>query len=169
MGRESLYLHQLPPKNRFEDCLALIPNKSSTDQWATRETRYVPTAVAPPCFLFVFFSPLTFEIDLDNRQEDFLATLCARYREVESPAEPFDREWFFYEFPNLDHVSLKLSTSPVMAITGFASTGEWSQFISRSAGPILVGGVQIYRTAIRNMVCRAGDLPSFSSIINRVF
>jgi len=161
---KSLYLHRLPPNHRFEECPALIPNKSSNDQWASREMMYVPTAVAGPCYMFVFFGPVSVQINLNKRQEEFLFALCTRYREAESCSEPFAREWFFDEFPNLAHVSIDLSTSPIMAITGVASSGEWGRFVRRPAGPIIVDGVQVYRTSIENMACRAGDLPSFISI-----
>jgi hypothetical protein len=164
---KSIFLHRLPPNGRFEDCPALVPNKSPTDQWATREIRYVPNAVAGPCYLFVFFGPLTITININKSQESFLSKLCARYREVEAPSEPFRSDWFFDEFPDLDKVSMELSTSPVLAITGVATTGEWGRFVSRPPGPVLVDGVVIYRTAIENMACRSGDLPSFSGIANR--
>jgi len=163
---KSLFLHALPPRRNFDECLALIPNNSSSDQWATRELRYVPTAVAGPCYLFVFFGPVTVEIDLDERQEAFLRTLCTRYHERESPSEPFDREWFLGEFPNLDNVLMRLSDNPIMAITGVASSREWDRFHARPAGRVLVDGVPIFETKIENMACRAGDLPPFSSIAN---
>lgn len=163
---KSLFLHRLPPDQRFDECPALIPNKSSSDQWASREIRYVPTAINGPCYVFVFFGPVSIRIDLDTRQEDFLSVLCLRHREAESRFEPFAREWFFDAFPNLDGVSLELSTSPIMAITGVASSGDWDLFAGRPAGPVIVDGVLVYRTAIENMACRAGDLPSFASVVN---
>lgn len=161
---KSLFLHRLPPNGRFDECPALVPNKSPSDQWATRDIRYVPAAIAGPCYLFVFFGPIDFRIELSKRQEDFLSKLCVQYREVEASSEPFDIEWFLDEFPSLDQVSMDLSTSPVLAVTGVATSREWERFAPRLPGPVLVDGVVVYRTAIENMSCRAGDLPSFSSI-----
>jgi len=163
---KSIYLHRLPPNRRFDDCPALIPNKSSRDQWATRETRYVPTALAGPCYMFVFFGPMSVAIELDDHQEQFLSALCARYREVESRSEPFDENWFFSEFPNFEQVSMAISTNPILAITGVAGNKDWDCFAPRPPGPVIVDGVQVFHTAIENMACRAGDLPQFVDVAN---
>jgi len=163
---KSIFLHRLPPNRRFDECPALIPNKSSKDQWSTRETRYVPTASAGPCYLFVFFGPMSVEIELDNRQEKYLTTLCARYGEVESRSKPFDENWFFGEFPNWRQVSMAISNNPILAITGVAGSKEWDYFVHRPPGPVIVDGVQVYQTAIDNMACKAGDLPQFADVAN---
>lgn len=167
MGREwdvkSLFLHAIPPNDQFDDCLALVPNDTKSDQWATREVRYVPDLAEPPAYIFVFFGPLDFRINLTSVQESFLRKLCQIHGEKAASQQPFTKDWFVDSFPQYHDVDLKLSSSPVMAITGFASCNEWSQFRPFAPGPVSVGGRDVYRTRIVNMAAKAGELPSFPS------
>lgn len=161
---KSIYLHALPPKDKFQDCPALMPNKYRGDQWDTRNVRYVPDVTGHPSCVFVFLGPMKFRVELVDRQERFLRKLCIEHREKFAESEPYSRDWFLDAFPHYESVRLELDGTPTIAITGAASVGEWHRFSEFSAGPVFVGGVKVYQTAISNMACRSGDLPAFSSV-----
>lgn len=162
---KSIFLHRAPPRDAFNDCPALIPNRYGTDQWATREHRYVPLASKAPAYVFVFVTPLECKIELDTQQEAFINGLCREYKEQAVNQKPFDRDWFIANFPRFNNLQLEVKSDPVIGITGFASTNEWELYDDQPVGPIFIGSTKIYHTAIRNKSCRSGDLPSFAKLV----
>ena len=97
---KSIFLHNTPPNNAFNDCPALIPNRFRSDQWGTRDHRYVPSVSKMPAYVFVFLSHIELRIELDVNQVTFIQGLCHDHKEQVVDQEPFEREWFIERFPS---------------------------------------------------------------------
>lgn len=165
---KSIFLHNTPPNNAFNDCPALIPNRFRSDQWGTRDHRYVPSVSKMPAYVFVFLSHIELRIELDVNQVTFIQGLCHDHKEQVVDQEPFEREWFIERFPRFFDLELEIDSKPIIAVTGMASSNQWQLFNDQPKGPIFVGRHKIYHTAINNKSCRSGDLPSFGELVGWV-
>lgn len=165
---KSIFLHSIPPNNAFNDCPALIPNRFRSDQWGTRDYRYVPSVSKMPAYVFVFLSDFDLRIELDVNQVTFIQGLCRDHKEKVVGQEPFKREWFVERFPRFVDLKLEIDSKPIMAVTGMASSNQWKLFSDQPKGPIFVGKHKVYHTAISNKSCRSGDLPSFGELVGWV-
>ena len=165
---KSIFLHRAPKDNLFNDCPALVPNRFASDQWGTRDKKYIPSVSKMPAFVFVFLHQIELGIELDTDQETFIKELCTDHKEQEANQEPFKREWFVERFPRFADLELEIDSEPIIAVTGAASTNQWERFNDQPKGPIFVGKDKVYQTAINNKSCRSGDLPSFAEIVGWV-
>lgn len=169
-GREwdikSIFLHACPPDLNFDDCPALIPNKSDSDQWSTRSHKFFPDLPLSPGYVFMFIGPIRFSLRLSRSQSSFLSDLCKLHNEREAQKEPFSEDWFNCHFPDRDALRLQVDHVPVVAIGGAASRDQWQLFVDQPVGPIKVSGLKVYQTAIWNKSCRSGDLPTFIDLVN---
>lgn len=162
---KSIFLHNTPANNAFNDCPALIPNRFRGDQWGTRDIRYVPSVSKTPAYVFIFVPQIELRIELDKNQVTFIEGLCEDHKEQLANQEPFKREWFIERFPRFVDLELQIDSKPIIAVTGIASSDQWQLFNDQPKGPIFVAGNRVYHTAISNMSCRSGDLPSFSETV----
>ncbi len=172
---------------------ALIPNKSTYDQWSKRNHHLITSSrFNAYVFTFIRLDPkerLFFNTNLNEDQLMFIISIVNTFNKGVQKEMPFDDSWFFQtlnEKGPTNYISLRYC--PELIITGCANPRYWHLF--RDIPPEDVSnpylnyqdnsnwyhnqhGVVsflngVFVTKIRNRVCPVSFLPSFQSIVHRL-
>lgn len=152
---------------------ALIPDKSSRDQWSKRNQTTISKSFDKK-YLFTFLKASDsmddrkqlIDINLSENQEKFLNELYQKFKNNRRPKElPLEESAFwnqFYKGANRA-VLFKLQAFPQLIITGYASAVHWHHF--KDSGESRIWNNGLMRTVINNSYSRIHKLPSFASLV----
>ncbi|MEA3317743.1 MAG: hypothetical protein U9R54_07275 [Bacteroidota bacterium] len=123
-------------ENKYTDLPALIPSRNSHDQWGKRNIKKFDfTKSVNYVFTFMKISDKSkyssfFDINLSNKQIEFIEKLSSKYRNSKQNSKPFEDDWFWENMRCLKNgePSFNLRETPSLVITGYANYKYWDLF-----------------------------------------
>jgi hypothetical protein len=165
------HLGNLMHKELYTNLPALVPNRNSYDQWSKRDERLVKGSLGNN-FVFTYLKNLDcyqkgrnfFDFEWSKDQEEWLLTLCEKYKGNVRDDPPFTEDRFWEEYLKRGNdIKCRLKHYPFLVITGYANLNHWDCFVDTGAGiKSHCGGV--LTTVINNKMCAVNRLPSFLSL-----
>ncbi len=151
---------------------ALIPNRSSWDQWGKKDSKFIPESKGVK-FLFTFFKNLDsyqkgrnfINLVLTENQKQFILAIYEKHKSLKFDYAPYTENWYWNEFFTISDVKQILYSVvhyPRFIITGFADNNSWDKFVDLPPTRISNG---VMKTIIENKACRIGKLEAFKSYI----